>query len=51
MIGEANQGQYVFEQQESAERATYLTNQLVAFNQMHSTALPLEPTAPSPLQV
>lgn len=36
-VGES-QDPYVFEQQESAERAAYLTNQLVAFNQQYASA-------------
>jgi GNAT superfamily N-acetyltransferase len=36
---------------ESSQREDYLTNQLVAFNQTHSTALPIEHDDPSPLHL
>ena len=46
-----NQESYVFEQSASAERAEYLTGRLVAFNQRHSTALPIEHPDALPLQL
>ena len=51
MTREENQDQYVFEQIESSQREDYLTNQLVAFNQTHSTALPIEHSDPLPLHL
>lgn len=39
MTQEENQDRYLFDQTVSEQRADYLTNQLVAFNQAHSTAL------------
>jgi ribosomal protein S18 acetylase RimI-like enzyme len=44
-------GQYLFDQTISAQREEYLTNQLIAFNQAHSTALPIEHVDPLPLQI
>ena len=46
-----NQESYVFDQSASAEQAEYLTGQLVAFNQRHSTALPIEHPDALPLQL
>lgn len=43
--------QYTFDQAISTEREEYLTNQLVAFNQSHSTAIPGKHVDPSPLQI
>lgn len=51
MTREENQDQYVFEQTVSEQREDYLTNQLVAFNQTHSTALPIEHSDPLPLHL
>src|SRR5579862_8099071 len=38
----ANQDQYVFDQSDDEQRATYVTDQLVTYNLAHSTALPGE---------
>ena len=51
MVAEENQGQYVFDQVISEEREEYITNQLVAFNLAHSTALPGEQHEPLPLHL
>jgi ribosomal protein S18 acetylase RimI-like enzyme len=45
------QDQYVFDYTISEQREDYLTDQLIAFNQTHSTALPLEHVDPLPLQI
>lgn len=45
------QDQYIFDQSESAQRADYITDQLVAFNRMRSTALPVKDVEPSPLHL
>ncbi|GER90044.1 N-acetyltransferase [Dictyobacter vulcani] len=42
---------YVFDYTISLQREKYLTNQLIAFNQTHSTALPIEQIEPLPLQI
>ncbi|GLV60608.1 N-acetyltransferase [Dictyobacter sp. S3.2.2.5] len=43
--------QYVFDHTVSEQRENYLTNQLIAFNQTHSTALPVERVGPLQLQI
>lgn len=48
---EEQQEGYVFDQEVNEQRADWLTNQLVAFNLAHSTALPGEAVEPSPLHV
>ena len=51
MPREESQDQYVFDQTVSELREDYLTNQLVAFNLAHSTALPIEQHDPLPLHL
>ena len=51
MTQETPSDQYVFDHTISEQREDHLTNQLIAFNQAHSTALPIEHVDPSPLQV
>lgn len=51
MNQEENQDRYIFDQTVSEQREDYLTNQLVAFNQAHSTALPIEHFDPLPLHI
>jgi ribosomal protein S18 acetylase RimI-like enzyme len=51
MVNEENQDQYVFELGVSEQREDYITNQLVAFNEMHSTAHSIEQFDPAPLHV
>ncbi len=49
MVREENQDQYVFDQTVSEQREDYITNQLIAFNLAHSTALPTGQFNPLPL--
>lgn len=51
MIPEDCPDQYVFDQTINIQREEYLTSQLIAFNQKHSTALPIEQVDPLPLQI
>ena len=51
MPREESQDQYMFDQTVSEQREDYITNQLVAFNLAHSTALPLEEHYPLPLHL
>jgi GNAT superfamily N-acetyltransferase len=51
MSTEDRPDEYVFDHSIDSERQAYLTDQLVAFNRAHTTALPLEPVAPSPVQI
>lgn len=44
-------GQYLFDHTVNVQREEYITNQLIAFNQAHSTALPIEHVDPLPLQI
>ncbi|GCE31373.1 N-acetyltransferase [Dictyobacter alpinus] len=43
--------EYIFDPNISIQREQYLTNQLLAYNQTHSAALPIEHVDPSPLQI
>ncbi len=49
MAREENQNKYVFDSIISEQREDYITEQLVAFNLAHSTALPAEQFEPLPL--
>lgn len=51
MTQEGNPDRYIFDQTISPQREEYLTNQLLAFNQTHSTAFPIEHIDPLPLQI
>jgi GNAT superfamily N-acetyltransferase len=51
MLNKENQNQYVFDMAVSEQREDYITNQLVAFNEVHSTALPQELFNPAPLHL
>ncbi len=51
MTQETSSDQYVFDHTINEQRDDYLTNQLITFNQTHSTALPIEHVDPSPLQI
>jgi ribosomal protein S18 acetylase RimI-like enzyme len=51
MTTEEHPNQYIFDHTINSEREAYLTNQLVAFNQANTGALPLEPVAPLPMQI
>lgn len=51
MSQEIPSDQYVFDHTVSEQRENYLTNQLIAFNQTHSTAFPIEHIDPLPLQI
>ena len=51
MTQETSSDQYVFDHTISEQREEYLTNHLIAFNQIHSTALPIEHVDPSQLQI
>jgi ribosomal protein S18 acetylase RimI-like enzyme len=51
MLHEENGDQYVFDMVVSEEREDYITKQLVAFNEVHSTALPQEQIDPTPLHL
>lgn len=46
-----NSDKYIFDQTISQEREDYITNQLVAFNLAHTTALPDEQYEPLPLHL
>jgi ribosomal protein S18 acetylase RimI-like enzyme len=46
-----SQHQYIFDQTISEQREDYITNQLVAFNQAQSTALPIGQHRPLPLHL
>ena len=43
--------QYVFEYDVSEQREDYITEQIVAFNLAHTTALPLESHKPRPIHI
>ena len=51
MIEDENQEQYIFDQTVNEQRDDYITHQLIAFNQTHSTALPIGDYTPLPLHV
>ncbi|GCE07221.1 GNAT family N-acetyltransferase [Dictyobacter aurantiacus] len=51
MNQDVSRDQYVFDHAVNEQREDYLTNQLIAFNQSHSTALPIERVEPLPLQI
>jgi ribosomal protein S18 acetylase RimI-like enzyme len=51
MAKEEEQEQDVFDQTVSEQREDYITNQLVAFNLTHTTALPIEQHDPLPLHL
>jgi len=51
MLNKESSNQYVFDQTVSEQREEYITNQLIAFNQAHSTALSIEQADPSPLHL
>jgi hypothetical protein len=51
MAQETSLDQYVFDYTINEQRDDYLTNQLIAFNQTHSTALPIEHVDSLPLQI
>lgn len=51
MAREANQDQYIFDRGISQQREDYITDQLIAFNQAHTMALPIEQYDPLPLHL
>lgn len=51
MADEINQSEYVFDSTVSEQREDYITDKLVAFNQIHSTALPIKHAEPAPLHL
>lgn len=51
MAKEEEQEHYAFDQTVSEQREDSITNQLVAFNLTHTTALPLEQHDPLPLHL
>jgi ribosomal protein S18 acetylase RimI-like enzyme len=51
MTTEEHFNDYVFDHSINIEREAYLTDRLVAFNRANTSALPLEPVAPLPIQI
>jgi ribosomal protein S18 acetylase RimI-like enzyme len=51
MTTDEHPNQYVFDHAINGEREAYLTDQLVTFNLANTTALPIEPVAPLPVQI
>ena len=51
MLEKENQGQYIFDHTVDERREDFITNQLVAFNEAHSTAFPIEQYEPQPLHI
>ncbi len=51
MQQDENQEQYIFDQSVSEQREDFITNQLIAFNEAHSTAFAAELYEPQPLHI
>lgn len=51
MVDEVNQSEYMFDSTVSEQWEDYITDKLIAFNQTHSTALPIEHSEYAPLHL